>query len=163
EIRRIGKHPRIVEVLLVVNGLGKPFGHPVYHPIYKAAADVGLPIAIHIGGDLSLPAGSQTVAGGIVGNRFERHVLHLQTFLHHVLSFITHGFFERIPQLLLLLVEAGAAWIPWLMREADAQVPSLRRESPWVKRLPSEYFRNHVRVTTQPLDQSPHKGQLIQL
>src|SRR5579863_6960707 len=47
EILRLGGHERFVGVLLSNNGLGIPFGHPVFHPIYEAAAEVGLPILVH--------------------------------------------------------------------------------------------------------------------
>jgi len=60
-------------------------------------------------------------------------------------------------------VEMGVAWIPWLVGELDRYEKSLRAESPWVRKAPSEYFREHVRVTTQPLDLSPRKGQLVEL
>jgi predicted TIM-barrel fold metal-dependent hydrolase len=160
EVRRLGKHPRMAEVLLVINGLGKPFGHPIYHPIYKAAAEVGLPVAIHIGGDLA-PAYLGT-AGGILGSRFERHVNISQPIHNHLASFISHGVFEKFSDLHLILVEVGVAWIPWVLQELDAHYESLRRESPWVKRLPSDYFREHVRVTTQPLEMTPKRSQLIE-
>ncbi len=54
DIREYGRHPRIAEALFVANGAGKPLGHPVYDPIYEAASEVGLPVAIHIGGDTFL-------------------------------------------------------------------------------------------------------------
>jgi predicted TIM-barrel fold metal-dependent hydrolase len=34
----------------------------------------------------------------------------------------------------------------------DRDWKTLRREVPWVKRPPSEYVREHIRVTTQPID-----------
>ena len=45
EIQRVGRHPKIAEVRFMTSALGKPFGHPVYDPIYKAAAELGLPMA----------------------------------------------------------------------------------------------------------------------
>ena len=41
EVRRVGAHPRMAEVLLASSGLGKPFGHPAYHAIYEAAVEMG--------------------------------------------------------------------------------------------------------------------------
>ena len=32
-----------------------------------------------------------------------------------------------------------------------------------MKRLPSEYFQEHIRLTTQPLELSPKRDQLIEL
>jgi predicted TIM-barrel fold metal-dependent hydrolase len=162
EIRRVGSHPRMVEVLMVVNGLGKPFGHPLYHPIYEAAAEFGLPIAIHIAGEGLVP-GSQMNASGIQATRFEKHSIYMQGVQNHISSFISQGVFEKYPGLKLILLEAGVAWVPWLMWELDGQFASLRQESRWVKKLPSEYFREHVRLSTQPLELSPERSQMIDL
>ncbi|MFC4950133.1 amidohydrolase family protein [Pseudonocardia sp. GCM10023141] len=162
EIRRVGAHPRIVEALLVVNGMGKPFGHPVYHPIYEAAAELDLTIAIHIGAE-NLVTGGQANAAGIMGSRFEQHSTNMHPIQTHLSSFIVNGAFEKFPGLRLLLVEAGVAWAPWLLWELDAQYAALKKESPWVKKLPSEYFREHVRLSTQPLELTPQRGQLIEL
>jgi hypothetical protein len=145
-----------------VNGLGKPFGHPLYHPIYEAAAELGLPIAIHIAGEGLVP-GSQMSASGIQSTRFEKHSIYMQGVQHHLSSFISHGVFEKYPRLKLILLEAGVAWVPWLLWELDGQFASLRKESRWVKRLPSEYFREHVRLSTQPLELSPERNQMIDL
>jgi predicted TIM-barrel fold metal-dependent hydrolase len=160
EIRRVAGHPKLVEVLLVANAIGRPFGHPIYHPIYEAAAEVGLPIGIHAGGD---NGGMLQTAGGLPNSRLEMHVTLGQAMLHHAASFITHGVFEKFPSLRLLLIEIGVSWAPWLIWSLDAMYPVLRQESIWVKRLPSEYFRQHIRMTTQPLEMSPKRDQLVNL
>ncbi|MCL4541654.1 MAG: amidohydrolase family protein, partial [Chloroflexi bacterium] len=46
EIKRLGSHPRIVQVLMA-SGARDPYGHRRYHPIYAAAEQLGLPVAIH--------------------------------------------------------------------------------------------------------------------
>jgi uncharacterized protein len=161
EIRRVGKHPKIAEVILLSSALGKPFGHPIYHPIYEAAAELGLPVSIHIGGELTGAYGHYT-AGGIPNSRFELEGAGSQAIQHHVVSFITHGVFEKFPKLMLLLKEIGIVWIPSLLWNLDANYRILQRESPWVKRLPSDYFRDHVRVATQPIEIIPAK-RLVQL
>ncbi len=163
EIRRVApRHGHLAEVLLVYSGLGKPFGDPAYDPIYAAAAEVGLPIALHVGGELTCGAG-RAMAGGMAGSRLEMHAVASQPTLHHLVSLITHGTFEKFPSLKLMLIEVGVAWIPWLMFTLDAQYPILRLESPWVKRLPSETFREHVRVTTQPCEFPEQPKRLIEL
>jgi uncharacterized protein len=149
-------------VLLVPNGLGKPFGPPAYHPIYEAAAEVGLPIAIHQGGE-NQGGLTSYVAGGFLSTRMSFHAAMTQAAAHHLTSFISNGVFERFPTLKLLLVEGGVSWIPWLMWGLDANYGLLRQECAQVKRLPSEYFREHVRVTTQPLEESRRPRQLAEL
>src|SRR5436305_1345617 len=44
-----------------------------------------------------------------------------------------------------------------------AQMPDKAAdEIPWVRRLPSDYFREHVWVSTQPLELPPHREQLYE-
>jgi len=156
EIRRVGGHPRMAQVLLAGAGLGMPLGHPAYHAIYDAAQEVGLPIAIHVGGETAyqLSAGAQPIS------RLDYYGVTGQPVVHHLLSLIVHGVFERFRALNAIIVEAGVAWLPWLVTKLDAAYADLRRETPWVKRLPSEYLRERVGLTTQPLELTPAAGQL---
>jgi predicted TIM-barrel fold metal-dependent hydrolase len=156
EIRRVGRHPKIVTVLMNWNP-GFPFGHPFYHPIYEAAAELNLPVSIHVGVSGRAP----WTAGGLPASRVELHTLLAQAIQHHFASMITHGVFEKYPDLRVALIEVGLSWVPWLMWGLDAHYEILRRESPWVKRLPSEYLRKHAFISTQPMDLSPEPGQLI--
>jgi predicted TIM-barrel fold metal-dependent hydrolase len=162
EIRRMARHARVAEARLPWT-LGKPFGHPIYDPIYKAAVENGLPVSLHIHGGESQGGLAHHNAAGRANTFLEFHALLAQPTFHHVASLVTHGVFERFPDLKFLLVETGVAWIPWLLWALDSQYENLKRESAWVKRLPSEYFRDHIRVTTQPLELTDEPGQLIEL
>ena len=51
-----------------------------------------------------------------------------------------------------MLVESGVTWLPPLMWRLDKNWKGLRREVPWVDRLPSEVIRDAFRLTAQPLD-----------
>lgn len=160
EIRRLAGHPRLVHALVVANGIGKPLGHPLYHPIYEAAAECGIPIAIHAGTDV-VPGGQMT-ASGIPMSRLEHFPLMIQPIFHHLSSMITHGVFEKFPTLRLMVIEHGFTWVPGLLWKLDAHFPIMRRENPIVRRLPSEVFREHIRFTTQPFD-FVRKEQMVQL
>ena len=65
------------------------------------------------------------------------------------------------PSLKVLFVEHGFSWITSLLWNLDARYDVLRRESSWVRRLPSEYVLDYVRFTTQPLDMTRDPQQLI--
>lgn len=163
EIRRVGGHPNIVQALMVSNGVGKPFGHPIFHPIYEAAVEMNLPIGIHAGGEAFGGQCISPIGGGVPALYLEHHVLVPQGMMTHLVSFIAHGVFEKFPTLKLILIECGVAWLPGLLWRFDMDFKGLRRDAPWLKRHPSEYFYDHVRVTTQPLELSPKRDQLIDL
>ncbi len=151
EIRRLAKNSKICEALLVTSALGKPFGDPVYEPIHQAAAECGLPIAIHLGGEHVGDVGHVS-AGGVPGTRIEEEFTNYEPAQRHLLSFITNGVFERHPKLKVILVEFSVAWLPSLVRRMDANVALLREDSPWIKQMPSDYVRANIRVSTQPLE-----------
>ena len=49
------------------------------------------------------------------------------------------------------------------MWRLDKEWRGLRRDIPWVKRPPSEYIRQHIRITLQPMDAPPSPGQLLEV
>jgi predicted TIM-barrel fold metal-dependent hydrolase len=150
EIRRLGGHPDIVQAL-VSSGSQRPYGDPFYHPIWDACAEVGLPLAVHLGGNAGVNA--PPTGCGPPTFFWEAHSLLCETGMGHLASTIAHGVFEKWPSAKLVLIECGIAWVPAVLWRLDADYRALRKETPWLKRLPSEYARDHVRMTTQPLEQ----------
>jgi predicted TIM-barrel fold metal-dependent hydrolase len=161
EIRRVGEHPQMVGVLMAGNGIGKPFGHPLCLPIYEAAAELGLPVVIHAGGDAVPDATTQTAAGGLPATFGEYRALAAQSLMTHLVSLVGQGVFERLPELRVVFAGAGVAWIPSLLWRFDTNYKGFRRETPWVKEHPSAYFRRHARVATFPLDAPQDRAGLI--
>jgi predicted TIM-barrel fold metal-dependent hydrolase len=159
EIRRIGEHPQLVGVLMSGNPLGRPLGDPLFHPIYEAAAELGLAICVHpAGGDR--PNTQVTSVGGTKAVPLEFITQMSQQAMHYVSSLVVHGVFEKFPTLQWVINEYGIAWLPSLMWRLDARYAQLRRESPWVKDLPSEYIRRNVKLSTQPLEPGPRRSSL---
>jgi predicted TIM-barrel fold metal-dependent hydrolase len=161
ELRRMARHPQMVGVLMSGNPVGRPFGDPHYHPVYEAAAELGVVVSVHVsGGDRP---NSTTSVGGPKGTAIE-HITQLgQAGMHHLSSMVVHGVFEKYPGLRIILTEYGLAWLPAFLWRMDREYNLLRRESPWVKRLPSEYIRENVRFSTQPLEEGPDRKSLIRI
>jgi predicted TIM-barrel fold metal-dependent hydrolase len=152
EIERHGANPKMVQVLLGANGLGKGFGHALYDPIFRAAAECELPLAIPIGCDSPPHTTTAAVAVAPPATYSEYRVLAVQAFMTHVMSLIGQGVFERYPRLRVMLVGGGVAWIPPALWRDDACYLAFGTTAPWVRRKPSDYFVEHFRVGTYQLE-----------
>ena len=153
EIRRAGRHPGFASAFIDYNALGKPLGHPLYHPIYAAAAEMDLPVHLHIcGGEFMGGTASLVSGGGMPLNRFGVYTLISQPITHHLTSMIVHGVFEKFPTLRIINAETGLWFLPWLFARLDSNYELMRRESVWMKKRPSEYLREHMKFTTQPCE-----------
>jgi predicted TIM-barrel fold metal-dependent hydrolase len=151
EIARIGDHPQMVGILMSANGLGKPFGHPAYHPIYAAAAERGLPVVIHAGGDAVLETLTHPTAGGLPTSYAEYYIFNSMPLVTHFLSLVAQGVFEKFPDLKVLFSGGGITWLTAILWRFDGEYMPYRRETPWVSKLPSDYVRDNVRLCTYPL------------
>jgi uncharacterized protein len=160
EIERCAGHPHIVQVTMD-SGARFPFGHRYYHPIYEACARHDLPISVHPGTE-GMGINHQPTPG-FPTHYIEWHCGMSLAFQAHIISLITEGVFERFPTLRFVFVEGGVAWLAPLMWRLDSYWKALRVEVPWVKRKPSEYLADHVRLGTQPLERPEDDRHLLQL
>lgn len=147
EIERFGDHPGFVQVVLPVRSL-MPYGNRNYYPIYEAATKHGLAIAIQYGG----APGIAPTPVGWPSTFVEEYAGMAQVFQSQVTSLIIEGVFDQFPTLRVVLVEGGFTWMPSLMWRIDKEWKGLRRNTPWVRRAPSDYMREHIRLTVQPVD-----------
>lgn len=158
EIERRAGDPRFVQVLLLARS-SEPLGRRKYWKIYEAAQRHHLPVGVHFGG-----LGGQAITGsGWPYFYLEDHVGMPQTFQAHVASLVFEGVFERYPELKLVIIEGGIAWLPAFMWRMDRAWEQLRAEVPHVRRPPSEYVRQHIWLTTQPMEEPPRRGDFLQL
>lgn len=144
EVDRMGDHPQIVQVMFSSSEIG--FGEPQFHPIYEAAARHGLRIGVHTSGL------TQT---SVRHHRYQlewRTVSHPEQYMSQIASLVAAGVFEKFPDLKFAMLEGGWTWLPSFLWRFDLHYREFRVEVPWLKRLPSEYIRDHFVFSTQPLE-----------
>jgi uncharacterized protein len=158
EIRDFGRRSGVVGVWMPF--LEMSLGDRHYYPIYESAIEMGLPIVFHSHGTQGTLQGGPHFALGIPSTEAEKHV-NLMTFgIAGITSLIFQGVFERYPGLKVVFTEFGWTWLTPLLWRMDEQWKPSRRLVPWVKRSPSEYVFDHVRLTSQPALDPPNQKQL---
>lgn len=158
EIARMGDHPGFVQILLVCR-TREPLGHWKYWKMYEAAVRHNLPVGIHFGG-----AGGGPITGaGWPTHYMEDHAGMSQAFQAQVASYALSGVFDAIPELKIVLIEGGFAWLPPLMWRLDHHWQHIGNGTVPLARLPSEYIRDHMWLTTQPMEEPAHKAHFVQL
>jgi hypothetical protein len=152
EIERIGcSDRRFVQVYASIL-TSRPLGNSYYWPIYEAACEYDLPVSFHFGGS---GGGNRPTAAGWPSFYIEEHAGNALSFQEQVVSLVCEGVFERFAKLRIVLIEGGVAWLPPLAWRLDRAYSHFRGEVPTLKRLPSEYLRDHFWLTSQPIEEPP--------
>jgi predicted TIM-barrel fold metal-dependent hydrolase len=160
EIERVGDHEQIVQVFLPVRS-SMPYGKRAFHPLFRAAVRHQLAVGLHFGG----APGNPPTAAGWPSYYVEEYAGMPSAFQSQVMSLVVEGVFDEFPDLRVILVEGGFGWLPAFLWRFDKEWKGLRRETPWVRKFPSEYVRDHMWATLQPLDvpDGPTVGRLMEL
>ena len=156
EIRRYAGNPNFAQVLLLTR-TAEPLGSRRYWPIYEAAQEAGLPIGIHAFGY----GGQPITSAGWPSYYIEEMVGHAQTAQSVVISMVTEGVFARFPKLRVIMVEGGSAWAAAMAWRLDKAWTRLKAETPLLTRAPSEYIREHIWWTTQPIEEPEPREHLV--
>jgi len=124
----------------------KPVHANDYMKIYRAIEERGLPIAFHGGFNWDDPLMKTT-------NRFiSVHALGFVWYnVVHCTNWVINGLCERFPNLPVIWIESGLAWIPWLMQRLDNEYRMRSSEAPALKKKPSDYMRD-MYYTSQPIE-----------
>jgi predicted TIM-barrel fold metal-dependent hydrolase len=150
EIERLAHDKRFVQVQFSGRP-HEPMGRRKYWPIYEACAKHGLHVMSHAFGSYGQPI----TGAGWPSYYLEEHVGPAQAMQANVASMVLEGVFEHFP-IKVVSVENGFGWLPSLMWRMDAAWSLLKSEVPHLKHEPSEYVRQHVYASTQPMEE-PHK------
>ncbi|HEX3348024.1 MAG TPA: amidohydrolase family protein [Acetobacteraceae bacterium] len=158
EIEKRAGDRRFSQVAIPPRGL-EPLGRRRYWPILEACAANGFPITLHLGGS----SGHPSTGGGWPSFYHEEHPSYAQTMQTLVVSLVCEGVFEHIPNLKVVLVEGGFGWMPSLCWRLDKHWKRLRTEVPFLKQAPSEYVRQNIWVTTQPIEEPRRPQDMLSL
>jgi predicted TIM-barrel fold metal-dependent hydrolase len=117
-----------------------------YMKTYRALEEMGLVLSFHSG-----PAWGESTFQSC--NRFfSAHVLGFSWYnILHCTNWVVNGMGERFPKLPVIWIEAGVAWIPFLMQRLDHEYMLRPSEAPLLKKLPSDYMRD-MYYSTQPME-----------
>lgn len=155
EIEALGTDRHFAQVFLLTRSQ-EPLGNPRYWPIYAAAERYDLPVAFHVFG-----AGGHPYTGtGWPSYYIEEGAGHSTSCQTVVTSLVIEGVFARFPKLKVVIVEGGFGWLPPLSWRLDKLYARMRDEVPYLTRKPSEYIRDHIWLTTQPMEEPDDRQHL---
>ncbi len=117
-----------------------------YMKVYRALEERGLGLSFHSGPNWHEPVFRSC-------NRFiSVHALGFSFYnILHCTNWVINGLCERFPKLIVIWIEAGLAWIPFLMQRLDNEYMMRPSEAPLLKKKPSEYMRD-MYYSSQPIE-----------
>lgn len=123
----------------------RPYNDPAYDPFWAVAQEVGLPLNFHCSTGHE-PRGERGLGGAVIN-----YVLHAQGDGPHLVTYLcASGVLQRFPNLQVVAVETGSAWLGWILTSMDE---IYHKHHMWVRpkleMLPSEYFKRQGHVTFQ--------------
>jgi predicted TIM-barrel fold metal-dependent hydrolase len=178
EIRHVAELPGMVSVFMRPNPAveWRYFNDPVYDPIWAALQDTELPVAFHPFLSPDLPGAceglklarlrepdgsyqsleefaqleSQTGGAGITNIYFTQAIANPVDVMSAICYITSGGVAERFPGTKFMFLEANGGWlVPWLER-LDHHAKKFSWDVPWLKMLPSEYFRRQCWISFDP-------------
>ncbi len=134
----------------------------VWEPLWAAAAETGLSISFHIGGDTTWSTGQAFKAPQGSGSMATRTAT-VPSRVDEVLCTLIHaGILKRHPKFKAVLAESGIGWIPYMLERVDRKYEerhaSNRDDAVDLDMQPSDYYRRQMFATFQ---EDPFGIQLI--
>ena len=127
----------------------KPVHHNAYMRLYRMIEERGLTLGFH--------AGPNWGSDGYVRQLNRFLTMHAISFslcnMVHLANWVMNGLPERFPNLPVVWIESGIAWLAFMMPRLDNEYLMRSSEAPALKRLPSEYI-GEMYYTSQPLERT---------
>ncbi|WP_370617734.1 amidohydrolase family protein [Mumia sp. Pv 4-285] len=156
EIEEWVGHPYMSQVLISAE-MRPSWGHPKYDPIWEAATRHDIPVACHLGRGQHNELPMSPV--GFMTYNHDLMVSYSMLAANQVMSLIFDGVFDRFPTLKIVFIEHAFNWVLPLMWRMDA-IYAARGPENGLRRKPSDYVKDHIWFTTQPLDYPEDKLEL---
>ena len=146
EVRRVvDLGAKSLQLPVFPNELGLPeYFDDRYVPLLRTIEESGLPVCCHIGLKTTLEDVARRDPTPNMG------VMVPMTPLMTAEAFgmwIMGGVFERFPELKVVFVEPGLAWVAWWLEMVDDMVNRQGYEYPAISELPSHYFHRNIFLT----------------
>jgi uncharacterized protein len=131
---------------MVTTVRGSPVHDNSYMKVYRAMEERGLSLSFHSGPNWGEPVFKSC-------NRFiSAHALGFSFYnILHCTNWVVNGLGERFPKLPVIWIEAGLAWVPFLMQRLDHEYMMRSSECPTLKKKPSDYMRD-MYYSSQPIE-----------
>jgi predicted TIM-barrel fold metal-dependent hydrolase len=139
---------------MVTSSRYRPVHDNAFMKVYAALEERRLPLSFHAGYNWPDQAMSQL-------NRFiSVHALGFTFFnIIHLTNWVINGLPERFPNLKVIWIESGLAWVPFLMQRLDNEYMMRTSEAPLLKRKPSDYMRE-MYFSSQPMEMVNNQSML---
>jgi uncharacterized protein len=145
-IEELGEKPGVVGFCVTAPRY-KGVWDNAYARTYAMLEERKLPLAFHSGfmwgGDRTMELCNRFIAVHALGFTWYNVV--------HLTNWIVNAMPERYPNLKVVWIESGLAWLPFLMQRLDNEYMMRSSEVPLLKKKPSDYMRD-MYYTTQPME-----------
>jgi predicted TIM-barrel fold metal-dependent hydrolase len=145
-VKDFGHRKGVIGFTIVASTL-RPVTDNLYAKTYAAIQELGLPLVFHAGltwgGHPSFTLCTRFMAVHALSFSFSN--------ILHMTNWLTNGMPERFPKLKTIWIEAGLAWVPFLMQRLDNEYMMRSSEVPLLKRKPSDYMREMF-YSSQPME-----------
>ncbi len=124
----------------------RPVHDNAYMKLYAALEERALPLAFHGAynwNDHAFSSANRFITVHGLGFVFYNMI--------HMANWIVNGLPERFPELKVIWMESGLAWIPFMMQRFDNEFLMRSNECPALKMKPSEYMKK-MYYSVQPLE-----------